>query len=41
MEQTEEIIAEINKLIIERDAKVEEIRQRYPYPVGENDEEAV
>lgn len=38
MEQTEEIIAEINQLMIERDAKVEEIRQRYPYSVGENDE---
>lgn len=38
MEQTEEIIAEINQLIIERDAKVEEIKARYPYPVGENDE---
>lgn len=34
-EQTEEIAAEIAELIAERDAKVEEIRQRYPYPVGE------
>lgn len=31
-EQTEEIIAEITELIAERDAKVEEIIQRYPYP---------
>ena len=31
MEQTEEIIAEIEKLIVERDAKVEEIKERYPY----------
>lgn len=31
MEQTEEIIAEIEQLIIERDAKVEEIKERYPY----------
>lgn len=31
--QTEEIIAEINKLIEERAAKVEEIKARYPYPV--------
>jgi hypothetical protein len=38
MEQTEEIIAEINQLIAERAAKVEEIKARYPYPVGENDE---
>ena len=38
MEQTEEIIAEIEQLKIERDAKVEEIKARYPYPVGENDE---
>lgn len=38
MEQTEEIIAEINQLIVERDAKVKEIKERYPYPVGENDE---
>lgn len=38
MEQTEEIIAEIEQLIIERDVKVQEIKERYPYPVGENDE---
>lgn len=31
-EQTEEIVAEIAELIAERDAKVEEIIQRYPYP---------
>ena len=30
--QTEEIIAEINELIAERAAKVEEIKARYPYP---------
>lgn len=30
-EQTEEVIAEIAKLIAERDAKVEEIKARYPY----------
>ena len=35
MEQTEEIVAEINALMEERDAKVEEIKERYPYPVGE------
>ena len=33
-EQTEEIIAEIEQLIAERTAKVEEIKERYPYPVG-------
>lgn len=31
-EQTEEIQAEIAELIAERDAKVEEIKQWYPYP---------
>lgn len=31
-EQTEEVIAEINELIAERALKVEEIKQRYPYP---------
>ena len=31
MEQTEEIIAEIEQLKLERDAKVEEIKQMYPY----------
>lgn len=30
-EQTEEIVAKINELIIERKRKVEEIKQRYPY----------
>lgn len=30
-EQTEEIIAEIAELVAERDAKVEEIKARYPY----------
>lgn len=34
-EQTEEITAEIAELIAERDAKVAEIKERYPYPVGE------
>lgn len=32
MEQTEEIVAEINTLIEERDAKVAEIQERLPYP---------
>lgn len=36
-EQTEEIIAEINELINERALKVEEIKQRYPYPEEENE----
>lgn len=31
-EQTEEVVAEIAELIAERDAKVEEIKARYPYP---------
>jgi hypothetical protein len=31
-EQTPEIVAKIEQLIAERDAKVEEIEQRYPYP---------
>lgn len=31
-EQTEEISAEIAELIAERDAKVKEIKERYPYP---------
>lgn len=31
-EQTEEVIAEIAELIAERDAKVEEIKARFPYP---------
>jgi hypothetical protein len=34
-EQTEEVIAEIEVLIAERDAKVAEIKERYPYPIGE------
>ena len=33
-EQTEEVIAEIEALKQERDEKVEEIKERYPYPVG-------
>ena len=37
MEQTEEIIAEIEQLMIERDAKVEEIKARYPYPVSDEE----
>ena len=32
-EQTEEIVAKINELIAERDAKVQEIVEKYPYPV--------
>lgn len=42
-EQTPEIVAEIEQLIAERDAKVEEIKQRYPYstdPVIESEENA-
>lgn len=31
-EQTEEVIAEIAELIAERDARVAEIKERYPYP---------
>lgn len=31
-EQTEEVVAEIAELIAERDAKVEEIKARFPYP---------
>lgn len=31
-EQTEEVVAGIAELIAERDAKVEEIKARYPYP---------
>jgi len=34
-EQTPEIIAEIERLKQERDEKVQEIKERYPYPVGE------
>ena len=37
-EQTAEIIAEIAQLVEERKAKVEEIKQRYPYPVEESEE---
>lgn len=39
MEQTEEVIAEIGQLKLERDAKVEEIKQRYPYPEGSQNEQ--
>lgn len=35
-EQTEEVIAEIAQLVEERKAKVEEIKQRYPYPAEES-----
>ena len=31
-EQTPEIVAKIEQLIAERDAKVEEIKERFPYP---------
>lgn len=31
-EQTEEVAAEIAELIAKRDAKVEEIKEHYPYP---------
>ena len=37
-EHTPEIIAEIASLVEERKAKVEEIKQRYPYPVEESEE---
>ena len=37
-EQTPEVIAEIASLVEERKAKVEEIKQRYPYPVEESEE---
>ena len=40
-EQTEEIIAEIEQLKLERDAKVEEIKARYPYPEGEDEPDSV
>ena len=36
-EQTEEVIAEIEQLKLERDAKVEEIKQRYPYPIDDEE----
>ena len=35
-EQTPEVIAEIAALVEERKAKVEEIKQRFPYPVEES-----
>ena len=35
-EQTAEVIAEIASLVEERKAKVEEIKQRFPYPVEES-----
>ena len=38
-EQTEEIAAEIAELIAERDEKVAEIKERYPYPVEEEPKE--
>ena len=34
-EQTPEVIAEIAQLVEERKAKVEEVKQRFPYPVEE------
>ena len=34
-EQTPEVIEEIEQLKQERSDKVEEIKERYPYPVGE------
>ena len=37
-EQTPEVIAEIASLVEERKAKVEEIKQRFPYPVEETKE---
>lgn len=37
-EQTEEVIAEIASLVEERKAKVEEIKQRYKYPVEYSEE---
>ena len=37
-EQTEEIIEKINELIIERDEKVQDIVNKYPYPIGEDEE---
>ena len=39
-EQTEEIIAEIEQLIAERTAKVEEIKERYPYRVDNKKNQA-
>lgn len=40
-EQTEEVIAEIAELMAERDAKVEEIKERYPYPIDPIYEEQI
>ena len=37
-EQTADVIAEIASLVEERKAKVEEIKQRFPYPVEETKE---
>lgn len=37
-EQTAEVIAEIASLVEERKTKVEEIKQRYEYPVEESEE---
>ena len=37
-EQTPEVIAEIASLVEERKAKVDEIKQRFPYPVEETKE---
>ena len=37
-EQTADVIAEIASLIEKRKAKVEEIKQRFPYPVEESEE---
>ena len=37
-EQTPEVIAEIASLVEERKAKVEEIKQQFPYPVEETKE---
>lgn len=40
-EQTEEVVAEIEALIAERDAKVAEIKERYPYPTDPITEEGI
>lgn len=37
-EQTAEVVAEIASLVEERKAKVEEIKQRFSYPVEESEE---
>ena len=37
-EQTAEVIAEVASLVEERKAKVEEIKQRFQYPVEESEE---